>query len=443
LEASVKQRQLKVSSRAIGEEYFMQKHFTIWIALLLIVVGQCPFGAVVSRTQSAKTGQVALTYRFTSGSSTRGIPFEFNLNKPYLRARINDAGPYWFLLDNGASFNVVDAARAKELGIALSGGSEERGAGEGTITSTVGAGVSLRLPGLELLKQNVTVIPLSSAISPSEGRMVDGLLGYDFFKQFVVEIDYARQRINIYDPQIYNYAGQGQSIPLVIDREHAFISTTLVLPRGRRIPGKFMIDTGWRSALTLNAPFVETQKLIAILPKSVEAVTGWGVGGPTIDTVGRVESLQLGRYTLKNFVANFSKAKGGVLAESGFTGIIGGEILRRFKVIFDYPHHRMILEPNAHFADPFGFDMSGLFIRAEGQDFKTFKVYGVIKNSPGFKSGLREGDVIEAINERPGAEFTLEQVRQVFRRGVGKEYLLSVRRGEQRLKLKMKLRRLI
>jgi hypothetical protein len=199
LETSVKQRQLKVSGGAIGEEYFMQKHFTIWIALIMIVGAEIPFGPVVSRAQSAKTGQVALTYRFTSGSSTRGIPFEFNLNKPYPRARINDAGPYWFLLDNGASFNVVDAARAKELGIALSGGSEERGAGEGTITSTVGAGVSLRLPGLELLKQDVTVIPLSSAISPSEGRMVDGLLGYDFFKQFVVEIDYARQRINIYD----------------------------------------------------------------------------------------------------------------------------------------------------------------------------------------------------------------------------------------------------
>jgi len=33
-------------------------------------------------------------------------------------------------------------------------------------------------------------------------------------------------------------------------------------------------------------------------------------------------------------------------------GTIGAQTLRQFKVIFDYPHREMILEPNDHFGDP-------------------------------------------------------------------------------------------
>jgi hypothetical protein len=32
-------------------------------------------------------------------------------------------------------------------------------------------------------------------------------------------------------------------------------------------------------------------------------------------------------------------------------GVIGAQTLRRFTVIFDYPHHQLILEPNEHISD--------------------------------------------------------------------------------------------
>jgi hypothetical protein len=67
-----------------------------------------------------------------------------------------------------------------------------------------------------------------------------------------------------------------------------------------------------------------------------------------------------------------SQDKGGALASSKYDGLIGSEILRRFKVIFDYTRGRLMLERNDHFDEPIEYDMSGISLRAYGNDFRTF-----------------------------------------------------------------------
>jgi len=116
--------------------------------------------------------------------------------------------------------------------------------------------------------------------------------------------------------------------------------------------------------------------------------------------------------------------------------------LRRFRVIFDYAHKRMILEPNGGLSEPFEYDMSGIRLRAEGQDFKTLRVRRVVENSPATEAGVREGDLISAIDGKPTAELSLSQINQMFKQE-GKEYLLEIIRGKEKKAIKLKLRRLI
>jgi hypothetical protein len=67
----------------------------------------------------------------------------------------------------------------------------------------------------------------------------------------------------------------------------------------------------------------------------------------------------------------------------GDGGLIGEEILRRFKVIFDFSHHRMILEPNSHLKDADEEDMSGIALTPEKDGgTKLFRIRSRPKTLP-------------------------------------------------------------
>ena len=62
---------------------------------------------------------------------------------------------------------------------------------------------------LTLFDQNTLGIPLSP-LNKFEGVELDGILGYDFFKRFVVEVDYINHILTIYEPEKFNYSGDGE-----------------------------------------------------------------------------------------------------------------------------------------------------------------------------------------------------------------------------------------
>jgi len=102
----------------------------------------------------------------------------------------------------------------------------------------------------------------------------------------------------------------------------------------------------------------------------------------------------------------------------------------------------MMLEPNAQFAEPFEVDMSGLDMAAEGEDFSVVVVYETERGSPAAEAGIQEEDVLTAIDGRSAREFSLAQIRKMFMQD-GKEYLITLKRGEKEVQTKLKLRRLI
>jgi hypothetical protein len=383
-------------------------------------------------------------YRFRKGSSHTKIPFELNTNKPYVQVRANGAGPYWFMLDTGSVSMAVDTELAASLGLWGEGSFEGSGGGEGSITISTGDRVELGFEGLDISTGPVDILPINKAISFAEGRRVDGLIGYDFFAHFVVVIDYANEYLTVYDPRAFSpgETASGARLPLTIVRKHPFISAEVTARDGKRIAGTFLVDTCWRSALSLNAPFVAKHNLLDTT-ETVEAVTGVGVGGPSIEPIGRTGVLQLGSIAVRDPVTNFSRAKAGILSQSDMSGIVGGDVLRRFTATFDYPGKQLVLEPNEHFTEPYEFDMCGLMAVAEGDDLKTLRIYHVTSHSPASEAGLREGDVIASIDGQPAGRMSLEYVRRLFRRDAGSEHTISVLRDGRRRDVSVKLRRLI
>ena len=152
-------------------------------------------------------------------------------------------------------------------------------------------------------------------------------------------------------------------------------------------------------------------------------------------TVSRAKTLQLGGISLTNCLT--------LLPEQGQfggpAGNVGSRLLRRCRVIFDYVHQEMILEPNNRFAVPEEFDMSGLAFIAEGGGFR---VQHVLPNSPAAEAGIQPGDLIEGVNERSTVGMDIGELRGLFRQA-DSEYDLTFRRGGESNKSHLKLRRLI
>src|SRR6266478_5818327 len=150
---------------------------------------------------------------FVSATSALNIPCELSSNVIFLQVRVNGSEPLWFILDTGAAGSLLDTNRAKALGIKVSGGGDIEGVGETSVAAGMAKNVSFSLPGVDFQSRVVVVLPLSN-LNRYVGRVVDGILGHDFFSRFVVEIDYAARIINVYEPKSFQYSGTDDSIPL-------------------------------------------------------------------------------------------------------------------------------------------------------------------------------------------------------------------------------------
>jgi Aspartyl protease/PDZ domain len=409
-------------------------------AVLLAPSAQAQTRGAGRRHATAQTRPAARNVRFASGNSATGIPFDFEDNAIFLEVRVNNSRPLKFGFDTGAGLTILNARTAKELGLKASETRLNGTAVGGRIRGDVFQGVTLGVRGATVSNQMVGALSFESF--PCEARSIDGIIGYDFIKEFVVEIDYSRRVINLYDPQTFNYRGAGQLIPLKIVRT-PFINAKLLIEGHAPVEGSFEVDTGSDSAVSLTSPFVKKNRLISAIGRTIETPSDEELGGKSRSFVGRVKGFQVGKFVLENPVVLLSEDTEGAMAEEGNAGPIGNQVFSRFMLTIDYSRSRMYLEPNEFFGNPFEYDMTGFDLWQEGAGCKVYKVGRVLKDGAGAEAGLQEGDVLLAVDDRAVEQLKSSSELYPFFAREGTEHTLTVQRDGQVLHLKIKLRRVI
>jgi hypothetical protein len=339
----------------------------------------------------------------------------------FLPVRVNGSKPYSFVLDSGASTCAIDRARARELGLAFEDGGKAIGVGNGTFKVDIARDISLRLPGVTLSVERLAVMDFS-AFHSVFGRPVDGVLGFEIFEHFIVAIDHDKRTVSFFDPQAYRDLGQGEKLPLDIEHKVPSISLTLKVSGQAAVERRVIVDTGLASAFVDD--FIEKTT-----SRKLQVIGGVGLGEETKAIAARVEALELGSIVIENPIGRTGKP------------IIGGEILTRFDLVFDYTHRNLILKPNRRFREPYLYDASGLVLRL-APDAKLFRVHAVLEESPAAEAGLRRGDMLAAIDGRQAADHSLDEVQRLLKQS-GKSHELHVRRGDQKFTVTLKLRKLL
>jgi hypothetical protein len=344
-------------------------------------------------------------FSIAGGAHETTVPFHLWNNHIYADVSVNGSKPMTFIFDTGGQSTLTPEA-AKALGVETKGNVTATGAGDNVASSSEGVVKSLRVGGATITDQPVTAMELSPP--GAEGAHEQGMIGYEFFARFITRFDYGKHTITFVDKRYFDPKTAGTPVPMRL--YHQFPE---VLGSYEGIPGRFGIDTGSRAPLLLNKVWAAKNGFPKRGTKTVEAQTGWGVGGPTRSVVFKGGTLKLGDVVINHPLTMVSTDKGGGLAMESFPSNVGGGVLRRFAVTFDYDNSTMYLKPiKGRVEDLDTFDRSGMWINSAPEGFK---VIDVTKGGPAEAVGLHEGDIITAVNGKPAARLLLPNLRQKLR----------------------------
>ena len=373
------------------------------------------------------------------------ITFDRYKHVIWIPVRVNGGAVLNFAFDSAAAHSAIDWDRAEEIKLPFVSLGEQYGGSGDTKTRIGRAGdVRLTLPGASLQLSRMGVASLRG-VSESYGQRMDGLVGAELFERYVVEMDWDQRTFRFHDPRTFRYSGKGSAVPLIVADGMPFVKMELSVPGAEPVEGIFLVDCPHPGAIIVNRPFVEEHGLLDAARKSLpRLVTQYteGVNGRSEVLYGRISSVRLGPYILREPVVGFSQAKGGALADKNFNGILGAEILRRFRVFVDYAAGQIILEPKSTLTARFDYDASGLRLRATGAEFREFVVIGVVEDSPAAKAKLQEGDRLVEIGGQSACTLSLGEILDMLK-GAGQTLPVKVQRGNETVEAKLDLRRLI
>ncbi len=371
----------------------------------------------VDATRFAMPAPPAADFTFPPGKNSITLPITLVSNHIHLTASINGR-PAPFLFDTGA-INVIAREHQADFGLKDTGKLPGAGVGEAKEDAGIAKVDDFDIGGLKL-KQQVFLSFNLGALSHAAGENMVGIMGYEVAKRVVVVIDYAGQTITFIKPAAFTPPPGAAEVKLEFNEHTPQVDGAL-----DGIPGKFDIDTGSRASVDVTSPFVAAHNLRARYRTTPTIISGWGVGGPARSQVGYASTLTLGSVNIPNPIVELSTQSKGSFASPYYAGNVGGGVLKRFTVTLDYPHSRMFLQKNAHFADPDVFDRSGLWLglNRNGHDAD---VVAVVPGSAAATAGLKVGDLITQVDNRSPGDITLPTLRGQFRQNPGTTLHLTV-----------------
>ena len=318
---------------------------------------------------NAAAPQAAPSARFAFGGNAAEIPAEFIDGLVLLPLRVNESQPCLFLFDPAAESSSIDPGRAAELGIPSA------------------QSVALELAGVTFFLPALPQVPKPN-FAAQVGRVYEGTLGKDFLESVVVEIDYARKTVRLYDPAVYQYSGQGTSTHLAFAGAMPVVQARIGVANGKVLEAGFGVNPALNVSVLISDHYEGGHHLLSSHLKTIPAMDP---NGREDAVLGRLPTFQIGPIPVQEPIAEFSRESPIVNGELRLAGEIGAGMLRRYIMVFDYPHQQIIFNPNSEIRSDEPEDMSGIALIAKGPGLRTFEVAQVRKEYAGGRRGHSKG----------------------------------------------------
>jgi hypothetical protein len=417
-------------------------------------------------------------FQFKNGGNKVSIPFQLINNLVFIPLNVNGV-ELTFLLDSGVQETILFSLEDKEeLSLKNIEKVSLRGLGsEEAVEGLKSEGNLLEVKGMKSWSHLLYIIlDQNFNMSSHIGIPVNGIIGYPFFKNNLLEINYDKKRVFFYKDNKRNrrrIKRKYSKVAISIERGKPYINTTVVAD-SVKISAKLLVDVGNSDAIWL---FENSIKNISIPEKNFEDYLGRGFSGDVMGKRARISEFKILDFVFKKPIAAFpdSTSLRHVNMVSDRVGSVGGEILKRFSIVFDYTNESMFLRKSRSFSAPFRYNRSGIEIVHSGvqwvqetvvlktvpivvdnmptrgdktaSDFKykfelkpIYEIANIRKKSPGENSGLQKGDIIKTINGMKAYKYSLQKLNSFLRSTDEKWITIEVERNSQVFKFRFQLK---
>ena len=369
--------------------------------------------------------QVNSSIQFSNGRQSVSIPVEIYNNLIFMQCTVNNSKPGWFVFDSGAGITVMDSLFAVSNGIEKFDTIVSKSSGKNV---PVVKNSTFSFDSIKICDIDVRIIQ-TNQLSSVVGKKIDGVIGYDLLSKLTIEVNYANKTLSFFDPTSFIYQGNGEKLPMFLNENHWPLVPAELSQKDNTVRGDIIVDTGGLMALSLSSDQLSENTIIYPISFGIN-------GAGSSSRIGRVGSFRFGNYIVRDAIAGFpakENTKGDYISnsvsESGL-GTIGGDVLTKFTLTFDYHRSSIYIEANKNINTPIQFDMSGMTILTIDNEFKTFMVFIITPGSPAEKLGLQQGDIIIEINGNPASDLCLGEIREIFKIE-NQSYLLKILRGDE------------
>lgn len=398
------------------------------------------------------------------------IPFKLINNLIFIPITVNGA-ELTFLLDTGVAETTIFSLENKELKLSPLEKMKFSGLGASTSIEGFKSDHNIGKIGENFINTSFTLfIILDQDINFSShvGIPVNGIIGYHFFKNYPVAIDYTSKKITVYNnddlfrKKIKNF----DELPISIERNKPYIFADVEMTHEKK-SSKLLVDLGNSDAIWL---FPTLIKDFVYNRPNIDDYLGRGFNGDIYGKRSRIHHFYLGNFKFEKPLTampdEFSIQHVSLVGDR--KGSLGGEILRRFTTVFDYPNQKIYLKKNGNYNDPFHFNMSGLDFQQDGMLWEKdlinlesknkdnagtgtelinnnlqykfvlkplFSIAGVRKDSPADKAGLKKGDKLISINGKKTTDMTLQKIMEMMKSDEGKPINMLIERKNVELRL--------
>lgn len=351
------------------------------------------------------------------------IPFKLINNLIVFPLSINGSDTLNFVLDTGvASTLITELPNDTEIGFNYLRTVKISGLGDGESIDvlyspgnnlTIGKAVGINQ---DILVMTEDIFQLSSLL----GTYVHGLIGFAVFKDFIVEIDYRLKRLILHDHDKYGerYKDKKRSkkwevVPLTMFKQKPYIDVEIEQKDSTSASLKLLLDSGASHGMAL---YYTANDEIHLPEKRLRSFLGSGISGEINGYLGKIDKLKINKFEMDEVVASYPDDEGikRAVLYSDRDGSIGAEVLKRFKIFFNYRDETMIIRPQSMFNDKFSYNMSGLEISTPYPNIPLYSISHVRDSSVAQKVGFQQDDLILKINGKGSQEYSLTDLHRLF-----------------------------